>query len=759
MLKNFRRKGFTLVELIIVIVVIGILAAFIIVSYSGMAKKASKEAMRASARSIVRSAQAFEYQNPGNHRFYFQDGEQFNADGLKLSYGNKAPGDGIAILNDNGRVAIALYDGTFCAAKSADTDVIDVNEIPGSDCATYDVINTCDSWATIALNYDIPLDVLLSYNNESNGGSSTCGRDIKIPVESDSSDCDDFGACYKTYYSIGYIDSSTVTPYNYTYTIKLGNLPLPLSSITGANVSDKSVLSTLDDFKNYIVRKNLGDVLLYPSETTPPEIDISQAPIFQAHAATSAGMAINSVSVSCDASQCLANIDVNANDISGVTPNVVNGNSIVYMPLKFTVEFNGTPVSCFVFNSGTGTITDYNYTTPGCPSAVKIPTSIGGVAVTAIGANAFEASNLTKLYVPSSITTVGNYAFRTNNLTGGLIWNANIDSISSTVFENSKPASLTFGSNVTKIPVNFLKGAASTFTSLTIPSTITTVGAQAFEANSNLHSLTVLSSVTSVGDNAFKGVNLTGGLTWNANIDSVSTYTFSNARPASITFGSNVTKIPTNFMKGANLTFSTLNIPSTITTVGACAFEANSSITSLTVPSSVTSVGNYAFKGTTLSSGLTWNANIDSVGSETFNGTSISSVTWGSNVTKLPAYMFYHASGGFTTMTIPNTITMVGACALEGKGLTSLTIGNSVATIGNYAFKANSLTSITFPSSVTSIGSWALDSNNLTSITMNSGSTVISNWLLLTNDVFRNAYYAGGAGTYTGTQTGTWTKI
>ncbi len=605
MLRNFSRKGFTLVELIIVIVVIGILASFFFVSYSGVARKASIEALRTSTRSVISSALAFEIENPGDYKIYFDDNQQINDDGYKLSISGNLPGDGTVSLNSNNTVSATIYNGTFCATKSGDSDTIDVIETNIENCSTYDVIQTCDSWATIAAAREISLSDLLDFNDETDSGSSTCGRNIKIPVE--------------------------------------------------------------------------------------------------------------------------INTD--------------------------------TPASCFAFTPATGTITDYYYTTPGCPSDVKIPSSIGGVAVTAIGASAFEASNLTKLYIPSTITSIGNYAFKTNNLTGGLIWNANIDSISNTVFENSKPASLTFGSNVTKIPVNFLKGAAPTFTSLVIPSTITTVGAQAFEANSNIHSLTIPSSVTAIGDNAFKSVNLTGGLTWNANIDSVGTYTFENSRPAAVTFGSNVTKIPTNFLKNAALTFSTLNIPGTITSVGACAFEGDSNITSLTVPSSVTSVGNYAFKGASLSAGLTWNANIDSVGSETFRNTSISSVTWGSNVTKLPAYMFYYASGGFTTMTIPNTITMVGACSLEGKGLTSLTIGSSVATIGNYAFKANSLTSITIPSSVTSIGSWALESNNLTSITMGSGGTVISNWLLLTNDVFRTAYYASGAGTYTGTQSGTWTKL
>ncbi len=85
MKKRIGQNGFTIIELIIITVIIAILAIFAFVSYVGIVKKADREAIRASTRSIVRTAQAFEYQNPGNHKFYFKDGVQYNADGLRMN--------------------------------------------------------------------------------------------------------------------------------------------------------------------------------------------------------------------------------------------------------------------------------------------------------------------------------------------------------------------------------------------------------------------------------------------------------------------------------------------------------------------------------------------------------------------------------------------------------------------------------------------------------------------------------------------------
>ena len=64
-LKNLRKResGFTIVELLIVIVVIGILAAITIVSYNGITAKANAATARSNAESVQKVAEAYNADN------------------------------------------------------------------------------------------------------------------------------------------------------------------------------------------------------------------------------------------------------------------------------------------------------------------------------------------------------------------------------------------------------------------------------------------------------------------------------------------------------------------------------------------------------------------------------------------------------------------------------------------------------------------------------------------------------------------------
>ncbi|MEA4825634.1 MAG: leucine-rich repeat protein, partial [Clostridium sp.] len=104
------------------------------------------------------------------------------------------------------------------------------------------------------------------------------------------------------------------------------------------------------------------------------------------------------------------------------------------------------------------------------------------------------------------------------------------------------------------------------------------------------------------------------------------------------------------------------------------------------------------------------------------------------------------------------TVTRIGNGVFMNKGITSVTIPNSITSIGTSAFNGNSLTSLIIPSNV-SIESYAFISNSLTSITIGSNVTIGEGFLSGGQNNFRDAYKAGGAGTYTGTQSGTWTKV
>ena len=161
----------------------------------------------------------------------------------------------------------------------------------------------------------------------------------------------------------------------------------------------------------------------------------------------------------------------------------------------------------------------------------------------------------------------------------------------------------------------------SGLTSLTIPSSVTSIGSYAFLGCSGLTSLTIPSSVTSIGCEAF---SYCIGLT-------------------SLTLPSSVTSIGGCAFKGCSGLIS-LTIPSGVTSIYYGAFEYCSGLTSLTLPSSVTSIGDWAFHGC---SGLT-------------------SLTLPSSVTSIDGYAFYGCSGLTSIYVYPENLPELGTDIFNG---------------------------------------------------------------------------------------------
>ena len=162
----------------------------------------------------------------------------------------------------------------------------------------------------------------------------------------------------------------------------------------------------------------------------------------------------------------------------------------------------------------------------------------------------------------------------------------------------------------------------SGLTSLTIPSSVTSIGNEAFHGCCGLTSLVIPSGVTSIGDEAFHGCCGLTSLVIPSGVTSIGDEAFYGCSGLiNLTIPSSVTRIGWSAFEGCS-GLTSLVIPSSVTSIDRSAFSGCSSLTSLTIPSSVTSIGNYAFEGCSGLTSLTIPSSVTSIGWSAFEGCS-----------------------------------------------------------------------------------------------------------------------------------------
>ena len=298
----------------------------------------------------------------------------------------------------------------------------------------------------------------------------------------------------------------------------------------------------------------------------------------------------------------------------------------------------------------TYSVTGYN----GTDTNVIMPRKYLGKSVAKIGNNAFYNKAITKVDIPSSVTSIGNSAFSNCRSLTSVTFSGNsqLQTIGSRAFEYCfSLASMTIGDGVTSIGYQAFYDCRS-LASIKIPDSVTKIGDSAFNYCYNLTSITVDENNT-----AYKSID--GNL-----------------------YSKDGKRLILYAIKKSNTTFV---IPDSVTSIVGYAFYGCKSLTSVTIPDSVTSIGKYAFAHCNSLRSITIPNSVTIIDADAFNGcTNLTSVTFSEN----------------------SQLKSISVRAFEYcESLMSVTIPASVTSIDAYAFRyCSSLASVTMPDSVTSVG-------------------------------------------------------
>ena len=173
-------------------------------------------------------------------------------------------------------------------------------------------------------------------------------------------------------------------------------------------------------------------------------------------------------------------------------------------------------------------------------------------------------------------------------------------------------------------------------TSITIPDSVTSIGAWAFSDCSSLTSITIPDSVTSIGEYAFNGCPIEKAM-----ISALAIPYISKTKLKEVVITSGESIVDSAFFNCDSLT--SITMPDSVTSIGEDAFGHCNSLTSVSIPDSVTNIGLGAF----------WRCT------------------------------------SLTSITIPDSVTSIGQFAFEDcASLTSIIIPDSVTSIDPYAFSS-----------------------------------------------------------------------
>jgi len=170
--------------------------------------------------------------------------------------------------------------------------------------------------------------------------------------------------------------------------------------------------------------------------------------------------------------------------------------------------------------------------------------------------------------------------------------------------------SISIPSSITSIGTNAFKGCTG-LSSLILPTGIITIGASSFEGCTGLASITISNSVATIGASCFKNCSNMSSVVMSNSVITIGDYAFQYNKLTSISLSTNLSTISAYAFSNNSLQ-TPITIPSSVSSIGSNAFASNNLASNNATSSLITFAGDNNTIMTTLGTNIFTNNNADS---------------------------------------------------------------------------------------------------------------------------------------------------
>lgn len=287
--------------------------------------------------------------------------------------------------------------------------------------------------------------------------------------------------------------------------------------------------------------------------------------------------------------------------------------------------------------------------------------------------------------------------------------------IGSRSFYKSQVTSITLPSTITTIYKDAFRESAQ-LASVSLPEGLTTIGANAFYMCSVLTDLRLPQTLTTLGDYAFYYCSSLSTQTLPQNLTTLGKGAFHGCSSFSeVKIPSSWNSIPEDTFSGCS-SLTKVELPETITSIGGYAFDCCTSLASIDLPERLLTIDNYAFSSCRSLVSLSLPKTLTSIGNYAFkNCTALESVgpkaggIYPDGTSLAIGDNAFESCSALKTVVLPESTVSLGEHSFNRcTNLIGVALSPNLTSVGNYAFyQCDQLGSIILPPSLSTIGTYA----------------------------------------------------